>query len=170
MKSLIKSLSLLAVVGFFAASCEKDPCKDVETGTHGTCLEGIVTCNTGYEKNADGLCEIEWSAKFLGNLVAASDTVTSGPNAGGPYTYNTTISRVSEVKLSTTNFSGFGASNVVEIDVISSTELSINYTDVAGRAFVGSGSINNKTITLNYTVTFPSGGGVDNTQTIITLP
>jgi hypothetical protein len=103
MKSLIKALSFAAVVGFFATSCEKDLCKDVLTGDHGTCLEGVVTCDTGYEKDADGLCNVEQRAKFLGSW-----TATDACSASGTASYTVTIINSSaglqEVKI--TNFWG----------------------------------------------------------------
>jgi hypothetical protein len=78
MKSFIKALSFAAVFGLFATACETDPCKDVVCGDHGSCVEGVCNCETGYEKNADGLCNDEVRAKFFGTWNVADDCSNSG--------------------------------------------------------------------------------------------
>ena len=166
MKNLVKLLSFAAIVAFFVSSCNTDPCKDVVCGDQGVCDEGICLCNTGYEKDSAVLCNTEWSAKFIGTNLATQDTCY-GDNGNFSVAYNMTISRTSEKKLSTTNLGGFGATNTVDIDVTSSTDLTINHTDVGSRVFAGTGSISGNTITLNYTVTY-TDTTVDTCVAIIT--
>jgi hypothetical protein len=97
-------LSFAAVFGLFATACETDPCKDVETGEHGTCLEGIVTCDPGYEKNADGLCNDEVRAKFVHAPWTVSDTCSQSGTAS--YTVSITTSTASILEVKITNFWG----------------------------------------------------------------
>lgn len=145
-----------------------NPCKDVDCGTSGTCTEGICVCDTGYEQDSLGACNVEWSAKFIGANLVTADTCY-GDNGNFSVNYNTTITRTSEVALSSTNLGGFGATNVVNMDVTSSTNVAINsYTDVGGRIFNGTGSIANNVIDLNYTVTY-SDNTVDTCNASITV-
>lgn len=162
-----KCADVVCTVGTCVDGVCVDPCDSLDCGVGGTCTTGLCICNTGYEQDSAGACNIEWSAKFLGANVAAQDVCTGVNN--GTFNYNMTISRGSENMLSTTNFAGYGASNVVNIDVTSSTNLSVNYTDVSNRVYTGSGSIANGVITMDVIVDFPNGGGSDTCVTTITL-
>ena len=182
MKCLIKILSLVAVVAFFATSCG-DSCADVVCGSNSACEEGVCVCfptyiadttggtgcvcPAGYEAAAMGdSCNIEWSAKFIGTNMAAQDTIW-GDNGNFTAAYNTTFSRVDEKTLTTTNFGGFGATNVVDMDVTDSYSLSINHTDVGGRVWTGTGSIAGTTMVIDYVVLYGDGTR-DTCQSVIT--
>lgn len=181
MKNLIKLLSLVAVVAFFATSCNK--CADVTCGTNASCEDGECICAPSYVQDTTGTsncvcpsgfeaategdsCDIEWSAKFVGSNLATQDTCY-GDNGSFAVNYNMTLARTNEKTLSTTNLGGFGATNTVDIAVINSFELSINDTDVSGRIFTGSGSIAGNTIVLDYVVEY-SDQTRDTCQAIIT--
>jgi hypothetical protein len=139
-------------------TCEEgiciDPCDSLDCGTGGTCTIGVCVCNDGYEKDTAGACNIEWSAKFLGANLTTSDTCYGDNGAISVLPYNVTISRTSEMAISTTNLGDFGTSNVVKMDVNSSTSITINDTDVAGRLFTGSGSLSNNVLNIDYVVTY----------------
>lgn len=168
MKNLVKFLSFAALFAAFTTSCtEDDPCKDVVCGDYGNCNEGVCECVYGYEQDADGLCNTTWSAKFAaGPNAPAADTVY-GDNGSSSLLYNMTVSVVDSVNLSTTNLGGFGSTNVVDMEATSSYDLLINDTDIAGRVFNGTGTINGNQITLNYTVTY-NDNTVDTCETVIT--
>lgn len=144
----------LFIFGAFLAvtmtSCG-DNCKDVECNT-GTCLDGTCECGDGYEGTN---CEIEWSAKFTGSYLGA-DVVTASTAGTVLGSYNLTtpavVTRKSETSISISNFGGF--SSFCEATVTSANGLTINYTDPAGRLFVGTATISGNTISGNYVVTF----------------
>lgn len=168
---MIKKIILPALVGaltFFVA-CEVDPCKDKICGTGGACFDGECQCDTGYEKDADGQCNTEWTAKYIGSYLGF-DNVTAS-TAGTPLgKYNLTspavATRKSETVINVSNFGGFAsfAELTAELDGDSATNLSINYTDPAGRKFVGTASFDGTKISGNYVVTFS-----DNTTDTVTF-
>lgn len=153
MKSLIKALSFAAVVGFFATSCNTDPCKDVATGDHGTCSEGTVTCNAGYEKDADGLCNVEQRAKFKGTWTASDNCSLSG-TASYTVTVNESTAGISEVKI--TNFWGSFVNQATATIDANGTTINIARQEPDSDLFFiqGSGNINaaGNSITWNYTI------------------
>ncbi len=128
-----------------------DKCKDVECNT-GTCLDGTCECGDGFEGTN---CEIEWSAKFVGEYL--------GFDKCGPDTYNLTkpakVTRVSETSVKIENFGGFDS--FINATVSSSDGLTINTTDPAGRVFVGTASVSSTKITGSYKVTYSDGTSDD---------
>jgi hypothetical protein len=150
MKSFIKALSLLTVVGFFAASCEKDLCKDVATGERGTCLEGVVTCDEGYEKNADGLCDVESRAKFIGSFNADELCDTSTYN----YIVNVSNNSTSITKFNISDLYLTGTNMVCDVDASGLAFTINNQTISTGLTATGSGTINANTriVTVSYTI------------------
>lgn len=164
MKNLIKLCLLLCTI--FAMSCNTDPCKDVVCGDEGTCVDGTCDCNFGYEKDADNLCNTPWAMKFVGSNLSATDSCYGGSQNVGVYVYATNITMTDATTLSSTNLFGYGSSNVIDVDVTSSNEVSINYTDVAGRIFSGSGMKSGNTLTMDVVVQFP-GGGADTCKTMV---
>lgn len=162
-----KCKDVVCTVGTCVEGVCVDPCDSIDCGIGGTCTTGLCICNTGYEQDAAGACNTEWSAKFLGANMVTADTC-HGVNGNFSVNYATTITRTSEVALSSTNLGGFGSTNVVSMDVTSSTNVSINHTDVAGRIFAGSGSLLNNILTIDYTVTY-SDNTVDNCTAMITV-
>jgi hypothetical protein len=153
MKSLIKALSFAAVFGFFATSCETDPCKDVVCGDHGTCLEGTCNCETGYEKDAQGLCNTEVRAKFVDSWTVADDCSVSGTAS---YTVSVTASTANILEVKITNFWGtFVNQAVANIDG-NTISIARQQPDNDNYFIIGQGTINaaGNTITwTNYTIT-----------------
>ncbi len=144
-----------------------DPCDSVSTcGDHGVCDNGLCVCNVGYEQDTAGLCNVEWSAKYIGNNLPVQDTIY-GDNGNFSLTYNTSILRVDEKTIQIDNLGDFNTPAVLDVDVTSSFTLSLNDTDVSGRQFTGSGSIAGNTIVLDYIVLYPDSTR-DTCQAIIT--
>ena len=111
---MIKKLLFPAIVGLSMAfaSCTSDPCKDLDgkCGT-GTCFEGACVCDEGYEADAAGICNFEWSAKFLGDYLGSENCTSNNPVYSGTYNVKPTlpckISRVSETQVKVLNLGGF---------------------------------------------------------------
>ena len=156
---MIKKLLFSALVGAMTmfASCEADPCKDLDgkCGT-GTCFEGACVCDEGYEADAAGICNNTWASKFVGSYTG-KDVCPSGTfQLNSPAVFTETAAD----KVSISNFAGFASTvafSVARVNATdeSATKLVIDGTDLAGRKFVGDGVINGNTITGSYTVTFP---------------
>jgi hypothetical protein len=156
MKSFIKALSFAAIFGLFATSCETDPCKDVLCGDHGTCLEGTCNCETGYEKDAAGLCNIEQRAKFLGTWNVADDCSNSGTTP-----YQVIISNLStgifDVKIA--NFWEFFVMDVTAVVSGDTITISRQQPDNDNYFVIGTGTINDagNSITWSYTISDETG-------------
>lgn len=149
MKNLFKALSFAALVAF-SASCTKDLCKDVDAGAHGTCLEGVVTCDTGYEPDSAGACNTEIRTKFLGSFTV-SDVCTSSGTASYVVPVTSSTGSMLEVKL--TNFWGTFTNQVTA--TVSGTTITIarQEPDADGYFVQGTGTISGSTITWSYTIT-----------------
>ncbi|TNE61792.1 MAG: hypothetical protein EP344_05685 [Bacteroidetes bacterium] len=155
-KRLFYLFALLGSMVAFAPACgDSDPCKDVDCGVNGTCFEGVCVCNVGYEGSG---CAEEWATKFLGSYLGSD--VCDGT------TYNLTkpavITRISESKIQIANFGGFDSILQADINLANASSttaevISYNYTDPAGRVFVGDGEINGNTLSGAYTVTYSDG-------------
>lgn len=48
-------LMLLTII-FVTSACKKDPCKDLDCGTQGYCIDGSCACNSGWLFDSDGKC------------------------------------------------------------------------------------------------------------------
>ncbi|MBX2892269.1 MAG: hypothetical protein KF734_15180 [Saprospiraceae bacterium] len=150
---LLPALVMGAFLLFMPACGESDPCKDVECGANGICIEGTCDCDPGYELGASSQCDVEWATKFLGSY-----TGTDG--CGGALTQPVNITRISERRIRITNFGGFGSYVDADIKVVSGTanafELN-NFVDPAQRRFTGSGTLTGNAISATYTVTYTDG-------------
>lgn len=152
MKNLVKSFAAMLAVGAFVSACNTDPCKDVDCGTQGTCTEGLCVCNSGYEKDSTGKCNIEWAAKFAATY-SVQDTC-HGTSAGS-FAYTSTVAKVSATAITLGNLSGYN--NPIDATVTSSFDITVSDTDPAGRVFAGTGSISGSVLTVDYTVTYTDG-------------
>ncbi|WP_407556673.1 hypothetical protein [Winogradskyella sp. 4-2091] len=108
----------------------------------------------------------DWAENFVGSdLVETS--ACEGTNNNNAFLFNVDIIKIDETTLSTRNLLGYGISNVVEIDVISANEISINYTDVANRVFTGTGTKVDNELTIDIEVDFPTPGLVNDICTTV---
>lgn len=144
-----------------------DPCANVNC-QNGTCVNGNCDCDPGYELDANGQCTVEWSADFVGVNLAAQDVCTPGSLNAGTFIYAADISATGPTTLSSSNLFGYGSSNTIPLTVTSATEVSVNYTDIGGRNFVGTGTKSGNTLTMDVVVSFSNNGGTDTCQTTIT--
>jgi len=128
-----------------------DNCKDVECNT-GTCLDGTCECGDGFEGTN---CEIEWSAKFVGEYTGFDKCGTDVFTLQSP----AKVTRVSETSIKIDNFAGFLSQ--LTATVSSSDGLTINTTDLGGRVFLGTATISGNKITGSYKVTFSDGTSED---------
>ncbi len=145
---------LLSFFGFAAAmsltltSCA-DPCKDVNCN-NGECVEGDCVCEAGWEGSD---CLTEWSEKFVTNNAGATDVCTSGN-----YNYTVDVLSVNESTIQIINLGDFNTVATVTATITDGSDLTINMAaDAAGRQWVGTGTLNGSTLTINYVVTFDDG-------------
>lgn len=115
------------------------------------CKKDEEECAFGFEKDADGKCTVEWSAKFEGAYL--------GYDACPPDTFDlqtpVVVTRISESEIKLTGFAGYPS--FINADVTSSDVIDFTYTDPVGRNFVGSATISGDNLTGSYKLTFPSG-------------
>lgn len=143
---MLKQFFLFLIISFALASCDKDPCKDVDCG-NGTCDSGNCICDTGYE----GLnCEVEQRQAFV-----ADYTVDETCNLGN-FNYVISLTSNSEVgtELTIANIGDFGFEIVA---IVSGTSFSITDQIVNGATLNGSGQLVNDVLTIDYTMETTSG-------------
>lgn len=138
---------------FYLTSCEgeTDPCAKVDCGPHGTCdgISAICNCDSGYETDINGRCDIISRDKFKGSFTAF-DTCTLSKTAS----YNVVVNdgvNIDQVVI--TNFWD-QFKNAVTATVKGNTITIARQEPDKDKFFVvGSGTIKDKTITWNYTIT-----------------
>jgi hypothetical protein len=144
---------------------ETDPCKDFKDKCgNGACFEGECVCDVNYEGTN---CELQWADKFVGSYLG-SDKITASTATPGDVgtTFNLTspavITKKAADKISIANFGGFNS--FVEATItksaaadITANKITINFTDPAGRKFVGDGTYSNGTIRGTYRATYSDG-------------
>lgn len=151
-KNLLKFLGLGMLFVVFTA-CPDDPCKDVNCGDNGTCVEGTCVCDEGYEQDATGACTVESREKFAGSWNVVEDCSASVPAA-----YVTIVANgATIVDVTITNFWG-AFQNIVNATIDGNT-ITIGRQEPDNDDFFveGTGTIDlsgaKPVITMNYTVT-----------------
>ena len=151
MKQIKNVIAVFALaIGLMLTQSCADPCKKVECGDNGTCVEGVCECNAGYEGDN---CETEVRAQFLGTYTV-SDACAPGT------TYNSVISAVSSdvQKVSISNILGASLQGTATANVSGSslTIPSQQVTDADGDNWTvsGSGSKSGSQVSLSVTSTF----------------
>ena len=154
MKNLFKAFAFTAVMSGAFFACDTDPCKDVVCGDHGTCNEGLCTCETGYEKDSANLCNTMIRAKYLGaNMGAATWSVQESFTQGGQTTTGnftmvfTAASAITDVSIA--NFGDGGQSIVMEVTGSNTLQVKSGQV-VAGFTVSGTGTLSGNTQTINY--------------------
>lgn len=166
---MIKSNIYITILTFivFAISCKNDPCADTFCGDKGTCVDGFCECDLGYESDQEGLCNNAWANKFVRENIQATDNCSAGSTNAGAFNYNTTIALENPTTLKSFNLFGYGSSNLIEIELTGSENLTIDFTDYAGRKFKGEGIKDGNLVTIDAIITFPNGGGADTCNTLL---
>lgn len=144
-----KKLFLLPVLFgallMFTPACDQDECKDVECGANGACFSGACICDDGYEEDAEGLCNTEWRAKFLG-IYNIAEVCDGSPTGNFSSTITSSSQDVTKVIIS-----NFGDSGVaVTCDITGPDRLSIPSVSIQGKSVTGSGTISGNTLTITY--------------------
>ena len=70
----------------------------------------------------------------------------------GVFVYNTAFKMLDATTLNTFNLFGYGSSNEISMNVTGPTTVEVNFTDVAGRIFKGTGTLTDDVLTINITV------------------
>ena len=165
------ALTLIAALTLTISACETDPCKDVECGVTGTCLEGDCICDVGYELDGSGQCSVRSADKFVSAFNATEDCSTLG------YVVTVTASNVQADKIILTNLGNYDCPSgdlPVEATVNGSevTLLAGPYcptTGFTGYTFSGSGTVSGDVLTISYVVTYTVAGTLFTDTCVATL-
>lgn len=142
---MIKKLLFPALVGAMTmfASCETDPCKDLEGKCgSGQCFDGTCVCDEGFEPDAAGVCNVEWPTKFLGDYLGSEVSTSNDPqNPSGTYNLDK-VCVIKPVSGSTTsvrieNLGGFETTitvNVKKANDSDASALNLEFTDASDPA------------------------------------
>jgi hypothetical protein len=138
-----------------------DKCADKDCG-NGTCLDGTCECETGYEGDDKGICNVEVRTKFLGNYTTNETCSNSGTAA--PYLVGVSNGAgISDVLLSgfygPTDTGGFVAAVKATVDGTSIT-IARQEPDNDNIFVEGSGSISGNVMTMTYSVSDETGGTI----------
>lgn len=144
MKNLIYIFSIVSVSLF---SCKKDPCKDIDCGSNGSCNDGNCICESGYTGTN---CELEERAAFIGDF-----SVTDACNVG-TFDYQINISGNAEDVIGV-SISNFGDLNLTVVATISGSAITISEQTVNGYIVSGSGNLVNDELSISYTISNTSG-------------
>lgn len=157
MKFNLLGVLAIATVLFFSG-CDTDPCKDIDCGTNGTCVEGTCVCDAGYEGTS---CETLQNAKFVGSY-NGSENCTSGT-----YTYALTISASSSsnttIVLNNLYAGGTNTNATIGAD---GTSFTIASQALGSATVSGTGTISGTTVTIVYSVSV--SGATDQCTVIMT--
>jgi hypothetical protein len=174
----IFGVAVMATIGM--VSCDTDPCKDVDCGNNGICVEGDCVCEDGFggvdcatdyceelvcdttggEKVATvGGCDCECNEGYEGDDCATLErakfigtyNVTEACTSGN-FTYSLTITE-SSTGISAAIIGNFGDFNVNVTGTADGNILTIANQTVGGGTFQGSGQITGNILTITYTVT-----------------
>jgi hypothetical protein len=132
-----------------------DPCKDVTCGANATCDKGVCNCNAGYEKDAAGKCTGS-NEKFKGSYTVF-DTCSLSKTAS----YNVVVNAGSIVtEVLVTNF--WNQFKNATKATVSGAAITIARQDPDKDKFfiTGNGTITDKIIKWNYTITDETTGTI----------
>lgn len=142
---ILQILGVAAIATIGMVSCDTDPCKDVDCGLYGDCVEGDCVCDAGYEGSA---CATLQREKFIATY-NVSEACTSG-NFTYAITITTSSAGVSNIII--TNFGDFTV-NVNATVNSNGTSITIPNQTLGGGTFSGTGQISGNILTITYTVT-----------------
>jgi len=137
--NLIPRLKFLLIIPFFALlfACDEDPCqgKSCDNGICDT-VSGDCLCSKGYQTDADGICTVMWTTKFVKSYTASDSCY--GANTG-LLSYPLTISSTNAYTLSLDNLNNRG--QAITAVHTSSTTFAISKSFANGEVCIGTGSL-----------------------------
>lgn len=138
--------------------CIADPCLDANCG-NGTCDNGNCLCDAGYEQDANGNCTVVSRTKFLGTYQISETCNNAGrPNHAASLTAGNGIQGVTIYNL-------HNANNVLAATVEGNT-ITIASQSYGSATVSGSGTLDGRQLTLQYTYTDASGNAQNCTATM----
>ena len=143
---LFQILGVAAVATIGMASCDTDPCSEVECGDYGTCLEGACVCDAGFEGDD---CATMSRDKFVGTYLA-SGTATCPVSGNGTFDNVTTTVGISSTGADRATFDFGGA--VLLTCTVNGNDITVVNATVDGFNYSGSGSLNASGTTLTMTL------------------
>lgn len=153
---MLRTFALMMIL-LAVAAC-KNPCKDIDCGSHGSCNEGSCICETGYETDGEGRCSAEQRAKFVG-MYSCIDQCENSVNDNYFCTIENSSAGIDKINIG--NIYGF-ANNVVTATVSGSSFTVAAQTTADNFSIEGSGSLaSNGLVTFNYTITRLSDNATD---------
>lgn len=131
-----------AVVTISLSSCKTDPCEDIVCLNGGICDSGDCVCEPGFEGDN---CETEQRLAFV-----ADYNVQDSCNLGNfNYVIGINASSSISTELTITNFGDFGYEVTASV---SSTGLEIPSQIHLGDTIIGTGVMQESTVTIDYTL------------------
>lgn len=154
----------LVILLLSLTACIEDPCKS-KVCENGICdtVSSNCNCADGYQQDAQGICTIEWTAKFLGTHSTTDSCVGAHP---GTTIYNIAITATAPDKFDLSNLANKG--ELVHAVNTSSTNFSINDTTTNGLIFSGTGSLIDGDFVINYILNDSiNGNGRDTCRAVL---
>ncbi|HYV90437.1 MAG TPA: hypothetical protein VE978_01585 [Chitinophagales bacterium] len=158
----ISFLGMVAVVTvMFFNACTSDPCKDVNCGANGNCVDGTCICDVGYEGTG---CTTLSRDKFVSVWNSINNSCIGGQSTG----QLTVTAGSTALDMNLSNFGhlicGAGAI-IVSATITGETTFEIPTQVVCGTTYSGSGSLNGNQLDISYTFSDPYVGNGSCTDT-----
>jgi len=165
-RRILQILGVAAIATIGMVSCDTDPCKDVDCGLYGECVDGDCECDLGYEGVA---CATESRADFIGSYLINEESCDVVNKAA-----SIAASSTGANKIAISNFGDFacGGTPIVVIATVLGNDVTVdaNQSFCSGDIVInsGSGSINasGTVVTITYSSTF--GGSTGSCTTVFT--
>lgn len=179
---ILQILGVAAVATIGMVSCDTDPCKDVDCGLDGQCVDGDCVCPDGFggadcstdycatlvcdatggdELAVEGGCDCVCNAGYEGadcateqreKFIATYNVNESCTSGNFTYAITGTTSSADVTTIILTNFGDYNV-NVTATVNANGTSITIPSQTVGGGTFSGSGQLSGSILTITYTVT-----------------
>ncbi len=153
--SCINTDPCINVTCSFPTVCDNGTCvcSDAACGPNGNCVNNVCSCDDGYETDANGVCNTEIRAKFIG-AYSMVETCSTGPDN---YGCSITTSNQGVDKIAFTNLYNQG---IPVIATITSTTTCTIPTSTFGTGTIsgaGTYDLSTEKWTVSYAVALPAG-------------
>lgn len=172
-QNILFLIAITLLCGTAFSGCEGDPCESTACG-QGNCKvidgEAVCECKSGYERDAEGACNVFWYEKFLGTYTCTEERVRGTDTATLTYpveikhgggTRNLVFAGLGGLN----DFCDGGSLNVqVRLDSISEFTLTSPQTycvgdpDLSNASIEGSGKLDGAEIVVDYRYEFDVNG------------